>query len=339
MRLLDRGTGPKTDARGPRQLPWSQVIYEDCGAAARQSQTVGASANPSASRSVVFPAPSAAFDRHRSGALEDMAGGAPPGASTRSRPPDRCHSPSKRPHVCRAPRGATDRNRSSERRDRDPASPGVRNFRPSTDVSSARPLPDRAPVRTRHRRLRRALGPTAPPVLPPVPTTWFRTTSPAFSARRTAGLLHPAAGPGVRRVFRNPLPWSQRQRHEGADRVPGETGSFPATLRPFEEFPPPAAVRCHHRLSASVPLKRLRVVTPPAPRCRSAEVARSEGAARLRGVAPRTGPLRPTPFRAPESLVPSMGLCPLRGPDSSAASWDLPRATRPAPKDRPSGRP
>jgi hypothetical protein len=146
MRLLDRGTGPKTGARGPRQLPWSWVIFEDWGAAARQSQTVGTSANPSTSRSGgFFPAPSAAFDRHRSGALEDVAGGSLRGASTLHRPPDRCHSPSKRPHNRRAPRGAIDRNRSSDRRDRDPASPGVRDFRPSTDVSNARPLPEPSP--------------------------------------------------------------------------------------------------------------------------------------------------------------------------------------------------
>jgi len=31
----------------------------------------------------------------------------------------------------------------------------------------------------------------------PVPTPWYLTTSPAFSAQRLAGLLHPAADPGV----------------------------------------------------------------------------------------------------------------------------------------------
>jgi len=34
----------------------------------------------------------------------------------------------------------------------------------------------------------------------PVPTAWFLTTSPGFSAQGLAGLLHPAADPGVRLV-------------------------------------------------------------------------------------------------------------------------------------------
>jgi hypothetical protein len=150
MRLSIRGTSPKTDARGSRQLPWSRVIFEDWGAAARQSQTVGTSANPSTSRSGgSFLRPPRPFDRHRSVALEDIAGERLGMQAPRSRPPDRYHSPSKRPHNRRAPRGAIARNRSSDRRDRDPASPGVRDFRPSTDVSNARPLPDRARLRTR----------------------------------------------------------------------------------------------------------------------------------------------------------------------------------------------
>jgi hypothetical protein len=36
----------------------------------------------------------------------------------------------------------------------------------------------------------------------PVPTAWFLTTSPGFSAQGLAGLLHPAADPGVRHVSR-----------------------------------------------------------------------------------------------------------------------------------------
>jgi hypothetical protein len=146
MRLPRRGISPKADARGSRQLPWSRVIFEDWGAAARQSQTVGTSANPSTSRSggsflrpprpstVTGPGPSRTTSRERLGMQ-----------APRSRPPDRCHSPSKRPHNRRAPRGAIDRNRSSDRRDRDPASPGVRDCCPSTDISNARPLPEPSP--------------------------------------------------------------------------------------------------------------------------------------------------------------------------------------------------
>jgi len=61
-----------------------------------------------------------------------------------------------------------------------------------------RPLP--APTRT------------PPPSVPgchtqdPVPPSWSRTTSTVCSVRSAAGLLHPASGPGVRRVFRLPEP-------------------------------------------------------------------------------------------------------------------------------------
>jgi hypothetical protein len=221
-----------------------------------------------------------------------------------------------------------------------PASPGVRDLvaPPPTHpprVHSRR----RAPLGTPRQRLRRALGPTAPPVQPLVPPSWFRTTSTVSSARRTAGLLHPAAGPGVRRVSRDPLPRSCIRTTRALTRCRGETGSFPATLRPFEEFPPPAAVRCHHRLSAPLPSAPPRVVAPPAPRCRSAEVVRSERAPRLRGVAPRTGPLRPTPLRAPVRSFLPWACVPFVVRRSSAASRDSPWATRPAPKDRSSGRP
>jgi hypothetical protein len=75
--------------------------------------------------------------------------------------------------------------------------------RPSTDTSNARPLPGRDPLGTRNRRLRRAMGRRHHPASL-VPPSWFRTTSTVSSARRTAGLLHPAASPGVRRVSLKP---------------------------------------------------------------------------------------------------------------------------------------
>jgi hypothetical protein len=175
----------------------------------------------------------------------------------RSRPPDRYHSPSKRPHNRRAPRGAIDRNRSSDRRDRDPASPGVRDFRPSTDVSNARPLPEPSPSQdpaSGGSEEPRADGTTRPA---PVPTSWFRTTSPAFSARRTAGLLHPAAGPGVRRVSCNPLPRSRARAtraRSGAGVKSGRVSRDASTLRRV----PPARSR-----TVSPPPVCLRAVEAP----------------------------------------------------------------------------
>jgi hypothetical protein len=64
---------------------------------------------------------------------------------------------------------------------------------------------DRDPLGTRNRWLRRAVGRRHHPSSL-VPSSSFLTTSTVSSARRTAGLLHPAAGPGVRRVSRDPLP-------------------------------------------------------------------------------------------------------------------------------------
>jgi hypothetical protein len=150
MRLLDRGTGPKTSARGPRQLPWSRVNYEDWGATARQSQTVGASANPSASRSVgtslrpprpstvTGPGPSRTWPGSASGCKHPAVGLR--FVATLLRSVRTFAGPlAALPNGTEAPTGA----------DRDPASPGVRNYRPSTDVSNARPLPHRAALATR----------------------------------------------------------------------------------------------------------------------------------------------------------------------------------------------
>lgn len=68
-----------------------------------------------------------------------------------------------------------------------------------------------APPLHRHHRVASTPGklpanrtpcPSAPTVQgrSPVPSSWFLTTSTAFSATRLAGLLHPAANPGVRPV-------------------------------------------------------------------------------------------------------------------------------------------
>ena len=68
-------------------------------------------------------------------------------------------------------------------------------FAPSCEGPSARPLPAMGKPITFGLRM---------PSGSPVPTSWFLTTSPGFSAQRRAGLLHPAADPGVRRVSHGP---------------------------------------------------------------------------------------------------------------------------------------
>jgi hypothetical protein len=76
-----------------------------------------------------------------------------------------------------------------------PARPGEARVSrpPSTDMPSERPLPRIViaadPVRSRGCLPRN-----------PVPPSWFHTTSAASSAQKVAGLLHPAASHGVRRV-------------------------------------------------------------------------------------------------------------------------------------------
>jgi hypothetical protein len=135
-----------------------------------------------------------------------------------------------------------------------------------------------------------------------VPPAWFLTTSAAFSATRPAGLLHPAAGLEVRRVSRDLLPSTRDASHPEAVRARdrGEAGPFPATQSTLRRVPPARSRAVSPRSVPSMPSGAPRVVAPPAPRCRSAEVTRSEGGPRLRGVAPRTGPWRPTPFRMPD---------------------------------------
>jgi hypothetical protein len=86
-----------------------------------------------------------------------------------------------------------------------------------------------------------------------VPTPWFRTTSPVFSAvrpvtgtaapsplrvisLRVAGLLHPAANRGVHRVSVRLL------------LLPGLAAVTRDVYLPLEGFPPSSAVPCHHGL-------------------------------------------------------------------------------------------
>jgi len=72
---------------------------------------------------------------------------------------------------------------------------GLSKDRPSVDISSARPLPVRAP----RKRVSLTFGPGLPaPRL--VPSLLFLSASTAFSAQCLAGLLHPATDHGVRHV-------------------------------------------------------------------------------------------------------------------------------------------
>jgi hypothetical protein len=99
---------------------------------------------------------------------------------------------------------------------------------------------------------------------------------------------------------RNPLPRHRRRATEVVRRQAGVSrASLLATPMTLRRVPLARSRTVSPRPAPSVPLGHPRVVALPAPRCRSAEVARSESDPRLRGLAPRTSPLRPTPLRAP----------------------------------------
>jgi hypothetical protein len=200
-------------------------------------------------------------------------------------------------------------------------------------MTSARPLP--APrVAPRHLR---ADGTTRPA---PVPPAWFRTTSTAFSALKFAGLLRPAAGHEVRRVSQKPAPATPNAEPPRwfAVRGRGETGLAPRDANDPSKSSPRSQPYRVTTACPSVPSGLNRVVALPASRCRSAEVVRSESDPRLRGVAPRTSPLRPTPFRAPvRSFLPwACSLFVVRLPPQPP--WTF-QGRPETPEGEPSGRP
>jgi hypothetical protein len=208
--------------RGPSHWTASveiELVFEACGAAPERCRRRWSPRCARWAGRWCFLLPSAAFDRHRSGALEDMSEASlPRGEPHVFGAPSPLLSPSKRPHGA-GPLAVSDRRRSA----------GDTGTLPLLGFVALLPLHRSHPsrVHSRHRTvvhdpmrwLRGAMGPTAPPVQPLVPTSWFRTTSPVCSARRTAGLLHPAAGPGVRRVALGLLPPHRRSTPRG--RRPG----------------------------------------------------------------------------------------------------------------------
>lgn len=114
-------------------------------------------------------------------------------------------------------------------------------FAPSCEGPSARPLP----------ATNRGPSPSASGCQSgsPVPTTWFLTTSPGFSAQRRAGLLHPAADHGVRHVSHGPAEASRDPRDATTPRrtLPSTRGT------PVTRSPGPRGVRpCGIRPAASL---------------------------------------------------------------------------------------
>jgi hypothetical protein len=190
-------------------------------------------------------------------------------------------------------------------------------------MTSARPLP--APrVAPRHLR---ADGTTRPAHVPPA---WFRTTSTAFSALKFAGLLRPAAGHEVRRVSPKPAPATPNAEPPRwfAVRGRGETGLAPRdAIDPPKSSPrsQPYRVTTACSLRAVRPPSGGRPPRSPLPVGGSSAVRKRPSTSRCcsanESVASDT-------LAGTGSLVPSMGLFPLRGPTSSAASLGFPGATR-----------
>jgi hypothetical protein len=96
----------------------------------------------------------------------------------------------------------------------------------------------------------------------PVPTAWYLTTSPGFSAQRLAGLLHPAADPGVRPVS----PDQPKPAAILATRPPLEGYSQPpVVLRSPGALAPLAFVLADSEPATSLLTPPMRLVARPAP--------------------------------------------------------------------------
>jgi hypothetical protein len=135
------------------------------------------------------------------------------------------------------------------------ASPGIRRGCAPKRLAAHRPSVDTPSSVHSHGPASRPASATRCHPRRPVPPSWFRTTSAASSARSVAGLLHPAADPGVRpvspgRLLHRVTTWVTRP-----SRLP-RSPRRPFT--PLEDSPSIAAVPRHRG-------RCLRGVGPPLP--------------------------------------------------------------------------
>jgi hypothetical protein len=177
-------------------------------------------------------------------------------------------------------------------------------FRPSIDITPERPLPRGVATSLRTR----AAGSKR------VPSSWFRTTSTVSSALEIAGLLHPAADPGVRRVSRASTATNHYRSSGWIDRhVPRRRVSYPPKDSPRLQ---------PHRVTAAV------AFLPFFP-SRSCDSFRSRCRARISSRSLR-GSSTPRRFSACESVtsnhrcqwadaLSSLGFVPLQGPSGGVS--------------------
>jgi hypothetical protein len=152
----------------------------------------------------------------------------------------------------------------------------------------------------------------------PVPPSWFLTTSTVSSASRVAGLLHPAADPGVHRVSARGVP---------ARRPRSSSASPRCRSNPPKKSSPKAATRHRARCPLAVPCPTAaapRLVPLPVPALSWWE----DRERRLRGLAPSSSLVK-SPAVAGEWTTRSfLGFVPLQGP---APRPEIPSPTAAAP--------
>jgi len=244
----------------------------------------------------------------------------------------------RRRHRCRRPRPSWPSASRSERSLRPGLVPDARapvprpppmRFVASSPPSTSRPAS--APG-----ELSPAIGAGVPPPAR-VPPSWFRTTSTVSSAETVAGLLHPAADPGVRRVSPRTASLAGGGPEVPRDARPPSKNSL--VRRRERVTAPRCPLAVAHRSACAVantnrpPPWREAPITALArgdlhfePSTSRRDDARGEEhglrRARLRGLSPRTNPDRRAALAGHETPCPSLGFLPLRGLPASAGTAD-----------------
>ena len=152
-----------------------------------------------------------------------------------------------------------------------------------------------------------------------------------FLRSEDAGLLHPAAGHGVRCVSGSRIPGSAAVLWpEPVPQAGGPTSSPQRISHPPKESSPAAAPRHRGRCPRAVRDDPARPETTH--RCQYTAASSARPPRRLRGVAPPSSSDDPRPLPVESTPCPSMGFVPLQGPSRTPASErGLCRATRPCP--------
>jgi hypothetical protein len=174
--------------------------------------------------------------------------------------------------------------------------------------------PSTWPVRVHSQRPRPPSGRWCQPSAR-VPSSWFLTTSTAYSVHIPAGLLHPAADHGVRCVSDRPRPSRSSE--------PGH--SFSHRWVPFEEFPSYGSRTTSLRPAALLPSPPAARRSSASPRFRGLRIrATYKPATRLQGFTPPLESVATNRCCQRQPLVPSMGFTPFEANTLSVPSRLIP---------------